>query len=902
VIPPTDHASLPSDPCYEAITLSPTPIPKTVDRASNRLYSYTEPLQSSQVNTMDPLSFVSPAKIFADAAKGAVARFLDARARRAAFSEAAAATYQWCESRRSAKPEVLGAVYRLLSSEACARQVAAIVSDAGHDRFDIEPLDAIYGAREIDQAPPCVEVLHVLTHELVAQLERVVPRDLPLMLRLTRLGDSINTAQVIAEMQSVERRLAENLAPRDLMPGFTSLDVILKRDTPSPEGPVFGRRPIPEWQDFDASAFSLRSGELNTVRKELQDHRVLWLAGGHASGKTILALALGYTLMTSDVRPFGHQRKATDFTVWFSDIRLLGLEQIRRLQMILPDVDNENTLFVIDSVEHERELATLLASFVVSRMDHSYWVFAGRRGLVQWGGPFGSMMRVSLQPTEETVQGLVTAFAAFGRISPPTADDVKSLFRYCGPDLLSTVVYLRAWQREPIGTTLTSFLGAPRHEAMRAALSDSPLLRIRDRYDHHILTTFLRLCALSYFDLPADVTLFPELEPLASTGEVEELTFHGNRYLKAGHPSFARHLLELAAYAGYLVLDRAHSITAYTLAELREYVAQCPSNLGSVIGIIRTQVGQPFARSLVSDARIFSAIKAFIPKANIIELAKILKGLELLDSPAEALGGVENTEQLLNVDSLAEELTSDASVYHYFVLAQIAKLFPELGRTLVKNLNLERLLAAGPALTIKNVQNFSGLIKRLAPERIDEFYEILEPTALRSSLKEQHPIQLFFLLHALVHHGHASKARQLLEMIDLPSLAEKCTSDNVYRPLYRKIKAVDRKESTSFAPHFRNAVEQRIKADLTFAQRISHTTHSPQLALDIELVPVVSTYVARVGYASESRQLHVEFLKGSYYIYDGVPEQEYQQLLHAPSIGRYLNEHVKKHYAYRSLR
>jgi len=61
--------------------------------------------------------------------------------------------------------------------------------------------------------------------------------------------------------------------------------------------------------------------------------------------------------------------------------------------------------------------------------------------------------------------------------------------------------------------------------------------------------------------------------------------------------------------------------------------------------------------------------------------------------------------------------------------------------------------------------------------------------------------------------------------------------------------------------------------------------------------PVASKNIASVGYDHGSETLEVEFKRGGTYRYLLVPKQTWQDLMRAASHGRYLNEHVKGHYA-----
>lgn len=56
---------------------------------------------------------------------------------------------------------------------------------------------------------------------------------------------------------------------------------------------------------------------------------------------------------------------------------------------------------------------------------------------------------------------------------------------------------------------------------------------------------------------------------------------------------------------------------------------------------------------------------------------------------------------------------------------------------------------------------------------------------------------------------------------------------------------------------------------------------------------VSSSNVASVGYDEETKTLEVEFHNGAVYQYHSVPKSEYQGLLHAASVGKYLHSHIR---------
>lgn len=67
----------------------------------------------------------------------------------------------------------------------------------------------------------------------------------------------------------------------------------------------------------------------------------------------------------------------------------------------------------------------------------------------------------------------------------------------------------------------------------------------------------------------------------------------------------------------------------------------------------------------------------------------------------------------------------------------------------------------------------------------------------------------------------------------------------------------------------------------------------------MEMIPVVSSNLSSVGY--ENGVLYVSFRHGGIYSYEGVPYEVYQNLLKAPSKGKYFAAYIKNSYPYRKL-
>jgi len=64
---------------------------------------------------------------------------------------------------------------------------------------------------------------------------------------------------------------------------------------------------------------------------------------------------------------------------------------------------------------------------------------------------------------------------------------------------------------------------------------------------------------------------------------------------------------------------------------------------------------------------------------------------------------------------------------------------------------------------------------------------------------------------------------------------------------------------------------------------------------------VISRSVASVGYDRNTLTLEVEFTNGTVYQYFDVPEAVYHELIHADSVGTYLNLSIKNSYRYAKI-
>lgn len=67
---------------------------------------------------------------------------------------------------------------------------------------------------------------------------------------------------------------------------------------------------------------------------------------------------------------------------------------------------------------------------------------------------------------------------------------------------------------------------------------------------------------------------------------------------------------------------------------------------------------------------------------------------------------------------------------------------------------------------------------------------------------------------------------------------------------------------------------------------------------NFEMQEVVSTQLAAVGYDADKKALKIQFNSGGEYLYSDVPQDIYEQLLNAPSVGQFFNANVKWNFPY----
>lgn len=69
----------------------------------------------------------------------------------------------------------------------------------------------------------------------------------------------------------------------------------------------------------------------------------------------------------------------------------------------------------------------------------------------------------------------------------------------------------------------------------------------------------------------------------------------------------------------------------------------------------------------------------------------------------------------------------------------------------------------------------------------------------------------------------------------------------------------------------------------------------------MDMMPVESSTIAKVGFNGRSKVLRIEFLTGAVYDYRDVPEDTYKGLLEAPSKTQYHKAFISMRFRYRQV-
>jgi len=69
----------------------------------------------------------------------------------------------------------------------------------------------------------------------------------------------------------------------------------------------------------------------------------------------------------------------------------------------------------------------------------------------------------------------------------------------------------------------------------------------------------------------------------------------------------------------------------------------------------------------------------------------------------------------------------------------------------------------------------------------------------------------------------------------------------------------------------------------------------------MELIPVKSSTISKIGYDPDNNILLIAFNSGSIYEFQSIPEEIYQELMQSPSIGKFFSKNIRTRYVYKKI-
>lgn len=69
----------------------------------------------------------------------------------------------------------------------------------------------------------------------------------------------------------------------------------------------------------------------------------------------------------------------------------------------------------------------------------------------------------------------------------------------------------------------------------------------------------------------------------------------------------------------------------------------------------------------------------------------------------------------------------------------------------------------------------------------------------------------------------------------------------------------------------------------------------------MDMQSVISSDLSEVGYDADNNALVVEFKSGNTYQYSSVPQEVFDGLISAESVGKYFNQFIKGNYSYSKI-
>lgn len=377
----------------------------------------------------------------------------------------------------------------------------------------------------------------------------------------------------------------------------------------------------PNRTDLEGGAYYRNDVYHEQIHTHLDGQRRCLLIGKPGHGKTALAMAIGWELLSSDTRHVVFYIKAgigRSCESWLHHIMAFDHDWIT---FILDDCHQapEQVGVLLDAWPSVRKARLLLVS---RPMDASS---AGPPGEDFQEGL--DAVRVQLEEPDETmISQIVERILKRDQLGQRDPGSLQPVLDRCRGDLYILEFLVNAWLKN----TAEVALGQVPEAAILEAVYSRYLGGDRERHRRHIAA----VAALSQFEIPVESRWLQDESTIAALREdafverfAEEVEGVPIEFLRYFHSTPARYVVEAAFRRGIL---GARSSDEYTVDRLASYVRSLPGNLFKVFYQLHRNERDDLQSALFEEKSVTEAVERFIGSARIPPSAAWLDGFARL--------------------------------------------------------------------------------------------------------------------------------------------------------------------------------------------------------------------------------------------------------------------------------
>lgn len=533
---------------------------------------------------------------------------------------------------------------------------------------------------------------------------------------------------------------------------------------------------FPKESDFAAQLVYLPEEHASLIGQMLGDNQRCLLLGRSASGKTVLAIALGKQL-----------RDVQGYRVYYGDAGRAQVGDGRDWYREVCDNDQDGVLYILDNchlaAQEVNEFCFLWENMPPA---HTKVLLVSRRGAgdhqlasAEAGDYFDTWadVAVGIEP-EELYMGIVRQYAAAylerdPRLYTPLESDSQTLLKaQHAHNLIVSKSRLEAWRQA--GGRLSKVKQQAVYEAL-----------IR-KYLSHAPEALVALCALWQFEIPAHNSFVDRALPskevdwlvdenlvaraiLPSYGLVYQLLFHAEE---------AGEILEASVYRQWGRVDPA-SVRTQTSNVLRAYLRASPSNYASVYDRLHQEKQRDIEQQLLADCELQACAAEHLQLGSIRDAALYISRLRTVDGAA-ARQVVDQLVQTVGIDSICGKLSELTYRDIGQSLKHLEAANSELVQAVVAGLNMKRLGRLAGSETRQDLFWLSDVLDNSFCMAKGVLLQAVPAQTLATMVQQSSYDSLMNFLRSLARRGYPRNQRKkLVEALDMQQLAQRFTRGNL---------------------------------------------------------------------------------------------------------------------------